>query len=186
MKILTRILIPVAFCGLLLSSCGSQGYRIQSAESQASLANQIDVQVSDYHAASLKQLEAKEDRTYTAHETGLLMLLDYTEKGTPLPELPSPWDGLPATYDSYITVLIANLKTSVDDLQSDYKNEQARYDLLRRITNAIRKIAARDVTIATRETNDIEQLRQLAEEHILDRYRSKEVPKAPKEEQPNE
>ncbi len=151
---------------LLMAGC-TQQYRIESAAMQARLAQEAETQIGGYHAASVTLLERAQAKVENGHEQSLLLLVAHLATEQPLPPL---GDIAKPTATDYIQHLASTLWTSLDGVQQDRKTEAARYALLQRILAGIKKIAARNATIAMRETNDLEQLKELAEEALLNRF----------------
>jgi hypothetical protein len=169
--VVVGVLLLLVLMGALAGGC-TVGYRVESAEMQATLAKTSTDEVTHYHNAFVKQLELAEESAYQKAIIRMGNLVRKVEEG-------GEFSG--KSPQELVRVILtdgddthASLQDELGAIQQDRVNEQERFDLIKRINSLIVRIAAQNVIIAHREVNDLEQIEALAEQYLWDLFREEE------------
>lgn len=131
-------IVAVLLCGCL-TGCAGQDYLMESAQAKTEIADQLAVIVGEYHGATMADLDAAEDATFNALKASIKLT--------------------PKEADAKID----KARTILDTITEKRAQESERAILSARLLAFLRKLAAQDAAITLRQTNDIDQLRDLAE-----------------------
>jgi uncharacterized lipoprotein YehR (DUF1307 family) len=122
-----------------LAGCGGQAYLMKSAAAKNDIAEQLGIILAEYNTATVTDLAAAETATFSALKASI--------KAEP--------DKVDEKVDKAAALLaIINEKRAW---------EAERYAIGQRHLAFLKKLAAQDAAIVLRQTNDLDQLRELAE-----------------------
>jgi hypothetical protein len=165
-------LLPLLLLVALAAGCGGYDYLLRSAEVRATMANEIQKGVTEYHTAAQADLAIAEDRVMDGHNDALLRLVAYMQ-ANPGKLLPPAKEGEKERSPEEIVLRSGQmLRDQLGVIQSGKGNEAQRFTVLVKLLDAMRNVAAKDATIVMRQSNDIDQLKQLAEDALKSRFTS--------------
>ena len=164
-----RTLLVLALLALtgLTTGCGGYDYLLRSAELKASIANQVEVGLNEYHTAATLELDNAETASYEGQQESLLVLIGFLKAGTPIPPDRA---GNPRTPEDVVKTILALAQGSLKTITTERSNENTRYQKMQALLSKIRDISAKDAVIVTRQQNDLEQLKVLAEEALRNKF----------------
>jgi len=132
-------LLLVTGLAVALSGCGGQGYLMKSAEAKNDIADQLGIILAEYNTATVTDLATAEAATFSALKASIKAEPDKVEEKVDK---------------------AAALLATINERRAQ---ETGRAVLGGRLLAHLKELAAQDAAIVLRRTNDLEQLRELAE-----------------------